>query len=65
MLEKTKNNKEMKQTRPVPSVSFFGGDEESRTPVHNTFHIDFYKFSLFFLFITISPTNRINYNISF
>ena len=35
-----------------------GGDEESRTPVHNTFHIDFYKFSLFLKFILDIPTNR-------
>ena len=35
-----------------------GGDEESRTPVHNTFHIDFYKFSLFFIFTLLTPINR-------
>ena len=43
----------------VPKCLIFGGDEESRTPVHNTFHIDFYKFSLSFLFVLFSPTNRL------
>ena len=41
------------------------GDEESRTPVHNTFKTDFYKFSLFFIFIFTAPTNRFYKNISF
>lgn len=43
----------------------YGGDEESRTPVHNTFKTDFYKFSLFFMFIFTAPTNRFYKNISF
>lgn len=43
----------------------FGGDEESRTPVHNTFQIDFYKFSLSFIFVSFSPINRLKQNIAF
>lgn len=41
-----------------------GGDEESRTPVHNTFHIDFYKFSLLFKFDFTFLTNKIRKTIA-
>ena len=46
------------------SIIFFGGDEGSRTPVQNIFQIDIYKFSLSFLFIIFTPTNRFKYDIS-
>ena len=47
------------------SIIFFGGDEGSRTPVQNIFQTNIYKFSLFFIFIIFTPTNRFKYNISF
>ena len=51
--------------RLVTICHIFGGDEESRTPVHNTFQIDFYKFSSSFIFILFSPINRLKQNIAF
>lgn len=41
----------------------YGGDEESRTPVHNTFQIDLYKFILSFKFILNSRINTLIKNI--
>ena len=41
-----------------------GGGEESRTPVHNTFHINFSECSLLFIFIYITQANMLNINIA-
>ncbi len=49
----------------VRKLLYLGGGEESRTPVHNTFHINFSECSLLFLFIYITQTNMLNINIAF
>ena len=41
----------------------FGGDEESRTPVHKPFHINFSECSLLFKFLYIRLTNKTNYKV--
>ena len=45
-------------------INNFGGGEESRTPVHYTFHINFSECSLLYLFIKLTQANVLKLNIA-